>query len=574
MDRITKSYLDAFTAEYELGSLPEDQAFERFAGTLVCTVHHSETIEPEDISVGGGADCGVDSIAVIVNGNLVTQPEEIEDLDKLNGYLDVTFIFTQAERTPGFSSSKIGQFAFGVMDFFKPTPQLPQNERVALYSQISQEIYGRAKSFRKGNPVCALYYVTTGKWTSDANIDTRRQAAQKDLESLSIFRKVTFECIDAERLQKLYQASTNAIKTEIVFSQKMVVPEMKGVEQAYLGLLPVREFLKLVENENSEMQTPLFYDNVRHWQDWNPVNSEMRTTLNDESSRVYFPLMNNGVTVVAKRLSATGNKFVLEDYQIVNGCQTSYVLHEVQASTPLDDSVLVPVRLVATEDESIRNAMIRATNRQTQVTEDQMLAVLEFPKKLETFFSTFKGKHALYYERRSRQYSGMHDIEKVRIVGIATLVRAYASVFLEIPHRTTRNYRALLDSVGKLIFRENDRLAPYYAAAFAHYRLEFLFRSGALDSKLKPARYHILMAFRNLAETNPPPAMSSKDMEDYCKNLMATLWDDDKSKSLFLEAAELVKSVADEDLTRDNIRTEPFTRKLQTALKEKRDSDH
>jgi hypothetical protein len=228
------------------------------------------------------------------------------------------------------------------------------------------------------------------------------------------------------------------------------------------------------------------------------------------------------------------------------------------------------VRLVATEDESVRNAIIRATNRQTEVTEDQMLAILEFPRKLEAFFATFKDKYALYYERRSRQYGGVHDIEKVRIVGIATLVRAYASVFLEIPHRTTRNYRALLDSIGTLIFKKDDRLEPYYAAAFAHYRLEFLFRSGALNSELKPARYHILMAFRRLAETVPQPGAGSNEMEKYCRDLMATLWDDDKSKAIFVHAANLVVSTAAGDLTRDHIRTESFTKSLLAELENMR----
>jgi hypothetical protein len=40
-----------------------------------------------------------------------------------------------------------------------------------------------------------------------------------------------------------------------------------------LGLLPASEFLKLVENESAEIRSAIFYDNVRHWQEWNPVNT-------------------------------------------------------------------------------------------------------------------------------------------------------------------------------------------------------------------------------------------------------------------------------------------------------------
>lgn len=221
---------------------------------------------------------------------------------------------------------------------------------------------------------------------------------------------------------------------------------------------------------------PYFYDNVRHWQDWNPVNTEMKATLDDADFKKYFPLLNNGVTVVAKRVNPTGDKFVIEDYQIVNGCQTSYVLHECRQQ--LNQDISIPVRLIATGNEDVRNAIIKATNRQTQVTDDQLFALAEFPKKLEAYFPSFPPGQQLYYERRSRQYSGIHDIEKVRVITMTTLVRAFASIFRDIPHRTTRNYKALLRETGKEIFGPGHRVEPYYTAAFAYYRLDYFFRNS------------------------------------------------------------------------------------------------
>jgi len=274
--------------------------------------------------------------------------------------------------------------------------------------------------------------------------------------------------------------------------------------------------------------------------------------------------MNNGVTIVAKRVAPTANKFLIEDYQIVNGCQTSYVLHENRAT--LSENVFVPVRLIATEDPDIRNSIIKATNRQTQVTEDQLLALSDFPKSLETFFPTFDGKKNLYYERRSRQYNLADGIEKVRILDMRALVRAFASVFLELPHRTTRNYKALLKTVGTDIFNPNHRLEPYYAAGYAHYRLEFLFRNQLMAAELKPARYHLLLALRLLYSTDPLPRMNSNDMRRYSEGLMELLWDDARSKQLFDQAETHVRAVAAGNLHRDNIRTEPFTNALKARL--------
>jgi hypothetical protein len=287
----------------------------------------------------------------------------------------------------------------------------------------------------------------------------------------------------------------------------------------------------------------------------------MRETLEDSNTQAYFPLLNNGVTVVTQELTSTGNKMVLDDYQIVNGCQTSFVLHETRDS--LDSDVLVPLRLIETKDADVRNLIIKATNRQTPVTDEQLFALAEFPRKLEEYFSTFDGNHRLYYERRSRQYAGVQDIEKVRVITMTMLVRAFASVFLELPHRTTRNYKALLRSVGTDIFGADHELAMYYVAAYAHYRLDYLFRSQFLEPELKPARYHLLTAFRRMSlNDNSMPRFNSREMKSQCEELMKVLWSETTYKDKFSEAADLVRSIANGNYHRDNIRTEPFTKLL------------
>src|SRR6185503_11516165 len=99
----------------------------------------------------------------------------------------------------------------------------------------------------------------------------------------------------------------------------------------------------------------------------------------------------------------------------------------------IDDSVMVPVRLIGTQDEDIINAIIRATNRQTEVKEEQFYALQEFSKGLELYFQTFPDNQKLYYERRTRQYHRL-EIEKTRIVTPANMIKAFAAMFLDEPH--------------------------------------------------------------------------------------------------------------------------------------------
>ena len=115
------------------------------------------------------------------------------------------------------------------------------------------------------------------------------------------------------------------------------MPDVDAVNEAYFGFLPWSEFKKLIMDESGVLIKRLFFDNVRDWQGYNDVNTGIRDTLSTPDKRKQFVLMNNGVTIIAKTLQSVGNKFTIEDYQIVNGCQTSHVLFDQREN--LDPSV-------------------------------------------------------------------------------------------------------------------------------------------------------------------------------------------------------------------------------------------
>ena len=560
MDRISESLLNEFSTEQDIAHLPESERFEHFASYITVRRHYTETFDTTDIVTVAGGDIGIDGIAIIVNGSLVTDVEVLEEQTTQSSYLDVAFIFVQADRSPSFDGAKIGTFGFGVLDFFKENPSMKRNDKVANAAEMMTAIYKRGSKFSRGNPICRLYYVTTGRWTGDQNLEARRQSAVSDLQTTQLFRDVSLTPVDQEGLQRLYQQTRNAVSREFNFVNRTVVPEVPGVTQAYLGFLSVSEFLKILQDDSGEIIGSLFYDNVRDWQGDNEVNSEIRKTLeSDAKSR--FVLMNNGITIIARNLQPTANRFYIEDYQIVNGCQTSHVLF--YSRDKIDQTVMVPVRLIATQDENIINAIIRATNWQTEVKEDQFFALQDFPKSLELFFQTFPDAQKFYYERRSRQYDRL-SIEKTHIVTPANMIRAFAAMFLEEPHGTTRNYTVLRGKVGKKIFVDGHRMEPYYTAAFTLYRLEYFFRSGRLEPKYKPARFHILLAARIFGNAEQLPPMNSHAMEKYYRTIMELLWDPAKADQLIAQAAKAIDHIAAGNFHRDNIRTLPFTQKIVT----------
>jgi hypothetical protein len=560
--------LDQFSKEHDITSLPESERFEHFSAYITVQRLYTETFDTSDIVTDNG-DTGIDAIAIIVNGSLVTDVESFEEQAEKTPYLDVMFIFVQAKRSPSFDASKIGTFVFGVQDFFNPNPVLPRGPAVANAANIMAAIYKRSPKFRRGNPSCRLYYVTTGKWVGDAHLEARRQTAVTDLTALQIFQDVKFDCIGADVIQNLYRLSKNAIAKDFLFIDRTVVPEISGVKEAYLGFIPASEFLSIITEDDGDIIHNIFYDNVRDWQEYNSVNSEIRTTItSDYNSR--FVLMNNGITIIARTLQATGNKFHIEDFQVVNGCQTSHVLFDQKEH--LTASVMVPLKLISTQDETVINSIIKATNRQTELKKEQFFAITEFSKSLEQFFQTYPEAVRLYYERRSRQYDRL-SIEKTRVITVANMIRSFATMFLNEPHRTTRNFSGLLEKVGTDIFKDGHKLEPYYTAAFALYKLEYLFRNQRIGAEYKPARFQILLAARLLANPKPQPAINSREIEDYCKVITDVLYDPDQTDAIFFKAAEIVKNVANGDLNRDNIRTQPITEGILNFCMDNRASD-
>ena len=334
----------------------------------------------------------------------------------------------------------------------------------------------------RGKPRLRLYYVTTGKWTGEAAPQARVDADLADLEGVGLFSRREFIPVDADKLQEMYRRTRNKTSAEFTFTNRVVIPEIKDVEQAYLGVVPGKEFLKLVLDDAQEIRKSAFYDNVRDFLDYNDVNVEIATTLRS-GERDRFALLNNGVTVIAKSATAVANKFHVEDFQIVNGCQTSHVFADNKQEAALEN-VYVPLRLIVTSDENVRNSIIKATNRQTEVKPDQLYALSDFQKKLEAYYETFAGDRRLYYERRSMQYADA-EAEKVRIVSIQQQIRVFGSMFLGQAHKGHYG-RALASSVGRGIFAKNHRLEPYYVSAYAYYKLESLFRRKALTQSISP----------------------------------------------------------------------------------------
>ena len=109
----------------------------------------------------------------------------------------------------------------------------------------------------------------------------------------------------------------------------------------------------------------------------NKVNKEIRRTLEDRDLRGHFHLLNNGLTAICRSVVFSESRQTLDvnDFQIVNGCQTVYTLHTLREY--VTDDVKLTVRIVEGLHGSWANHISKASNYQTAVRPDQLASLGE-----------------------------------------------------------------------------------------------------------------------------------------------------------------------------------------------------
>lgn len=561
MDRITKGYMNSFAASQELhDTSDESRVFELFSCYCVLSREYAESFDLSDIATGGGGDGGIDGIAIIANNVLIHSPEEFDDLvEQTHSITDLKFVFVQAKKSSSFSGCDIATFGFGVQDLFKEHPEMNQNSEVKEKAFIVSHILGNMVCVRK-KPKCILYYVTTGRWTDDQNINSRINGVKSNLIAENLFSDVSFIPVDADYLQRLFKATVDKIQVEIDFPDRITLPEMEGISEAYLGILSARQFLTLISNEGGVIKS-ILYDNVRDFQGENDVNREIAETLGSPDADK-FVILNNGITIICKELrNIVRNRFLLSDYQIVNGCQTSHVLYYNKSA--ITDSVYVSVKIISTSDEDTVNRIVKATNRQTEVTDEQLMALNDFNKKLEAYYQTYSGVQRLYYERRSKQYANISEIEKVRIVTIPTQIKSFASMFLDKPHLASRYYGRLLKDSND-IFNNDHCPITYYISAYTLYKVEYLIRNKQIDQSYNRYRYHILMLIKYLVlKGSLQPPLNSHKMEQLCQEMQNIINNPNDLLKYVTEACNIISAQVGDLSDSENAKTLAITEELK-----------
>jgi len=503
--------------------LAEEIAFELFACEQVLRGYDLSEDEIESGRIGGGNDGGLDGVFVFLSETLVTEDAEVVSDDSrpsdFGRGLVLELWLIQAKRSPSFGETAIDLAASSLGRLLDL--QLDEGHLREFYSaEVIQAVRLFTTAWQKlatRGPVIRIHfrYVSRG---DAAGADSKVRAKCADLCTL-LAGTVSGAAVDAELVGAaelwLLHSQVPSYTLQLAFQENAT----RGT--SHVALVKLEDYFDFLKDERGALRRHIFDWNVRDYQGDVEVNKEIRDSLLSDSSPEFWWL-NNGVTIICASALIVGKTFNLDDVQIVNGLQTSQTVFEVLSTAAgeaaaRDRSILV--RILATGDQAVRDQVIRATNRQTNVPLASLRATDDVQRQIESYFAS-KG---WFYDRRKNYYRNIGK-QPERILSIPLLAQAVMAIGLAQPDNSRARPSSLLkrDDTYQSVFNAGVPLQTYLWLGTTQRHVDALLASDsaqASTSERTNLRFYVSMLavarrfggrvyspvqLTNIAEANEP----------------------------------------------------------------------
>lgn len=573
MHRVVKSHLDDFCGRYSVEH-SESKAFEAFVNFSSFRSLCAEAVDPNDL-IYDGDDPGIDGVMIFLDDVYVSSSDEVEDfLISRKRDVDATIIFTQAKTGESWSKQDINTFQSAVQDFLSDNHSYPHSDYMTAAREVFDSVIQNVGKLRGGKPKAICYFATSARRSEDREIIAAKSALHRSLNENGFFRTVEAELLDRDKVVDLWTSAEGQVEATLRVLGSAAFPKAPDIEEGYVVTVRARDFIEqILSDGHGRLRQRIFEENVRDFiGSQGEINSEMAETLQDNVKQKRFGVLNNGVTIISPDIRLTGFDIFLRDFQIVNGCQTSNVLFENRESVTEDTTLML--KIVETSDAGVVDDIVRSTNRQTKVEEDQFLATLDAIKALERYFDARGAdeEYRLFFERRKNQFSSHENVKAIRVFDIKEIARCVASMFLDKPDIASRYPNRLTGEMRDLVFSRDYSEEIYHVSAYALYRLKLLLSNKKMDPRYGKLRWHILMAIKYYVVGEDVPQLGSKKIASACSEIEKFIAGNDDTTITRLK--KLCTAIVDiNDISRDRIRTPTFSQDVKLkAIEERRRS--
>lgn len=373
-----------------------DEVFEFFA--LEQLLKFAD-LSAEDIRAGwvdGGNDGGIDGFYTFVNGLLITDTRSA-GWPKSKAEVDVWIVTCKHADT--FSQAPLDKLIATLselLDFSVRSSALTERYSSELLQARDHLISSyRILATRIVNFTVTLAYVSRGDTASLAPaVSARGEQLQGSIRQLFGSAEVVVQFVGASELVAM-QRKARKFSLELPFLQSLSQGER------YVLLASLKDYDHFIRDADGRLRRYLFDSNVRDFVGLNRVNEEIAAGLKADEGPDFWWL-NNGITILVTNAVITGQAIVLDDVQIVNGLQTTENIARYFSEGGTDArNRAVLVKVIKSSDAAVRDAIIRATNTQTEVEQQSLHATDKIQRDIEQMLVRF----GWYYDRRKNYYA-------------------------------------------------------------------------------------------------------------------------------------------------------------------------
>ncbi len=200
--------------------------------------------------------------------------------------------------------------------------------------------------------------------------------------------KIEHRIVDIDYIYKIYLSQYNSGGFKIDANLPCLeIPTKSDQYEAYLTVIGGQELVDIYESHGQK----LFEQNVRTFLQFKgAVNKGIKNTIEYKSDM--FFAYNNGITATASSIerNSEGNIVLINDFQVVNGGQTTSAIYAASKISKLDVSnVSVPVKLSVVKERDKQNDFVSKVseyaNTQNKVNKSDFFSNSQFHKEMKNY---------------------------------------------------------------------------------------------------------------------------------------------------------------------------------------------
>jgi hypothetical protein len=459
------TYLDKIAEKFNIN---KDTAFEIFSMAAILDKTFDEIYA--DVIIKGAADGGIDGIY----------------FDEQDGFY--TMEVFQCKNSPKLVQNQLEKLKHDFTEVFEKGSRDKHNTE-GLIPKLDEYISITKKGYHIDHH---LHFIFNG------NVEDKKYAANKNLFELyndypygnfGIFDSNELDkridnLIKSDRKRKEIKFTFNAEKSNISPKepQSLISFSILNVKAANFRMKAL-ELCELVDLEikTNSTEHKLFSENIRGFLGYNKTNRKIKDTLDNTSESIYFPFLNNGITILCDEMRIPSNQqagqyiIPVVNPVIVNGLQTTKVIHKIyeEDKTKLDD-VYITVRLYETKDQDLISKITEATNTQTSINFRDKISNKDFQKYVKLLF---ENKGIAYISKRGEIFTNQLSKDMHESITSEKAIKFWYATYYEKPEIAKNSVSRVLEEVFDATNQENplvqlfngDKNSPVYLQIYNSY---------------------------------------------------------------------------------------------------------